>query len=252
MSASPAAVSLDDISVRYRVAAERFGTFKEYLIRRLRGQVSHHEFLALHGVTLSIGRGEAFGIIGRNGAGKSTLLKLVARVLRPSSGRLIVRGYVAPLLELGAGFHPELTGRENVFLNGTLLGHSQREIAGRFEEVAAFADIGDFIEAPLRTYSTGMVARLGFAVATAWVPDILILDEVLAVGDEPFQRKCFERLRHFRDSGATVVLVSHNTAQVRDSCVRAAWLERGELRALGPTAEVAAAYEAFTGGGAPR
>jgi ABC-2 type transport system ATP-binding protein/lipopolysaccharide transport system ATP-binding protein len=252
MSSSPPAVSLEDISVRYRVPTERFGTFKEYMIRRLRGQVNHHEFLALHGVTLSIARGEVFGIVGRNGAGKSTLLKLVARVLKPSSGHLIVRGYVAPLLELGAGFHPELTGRENVFLNGTLLGHSQREIAARFEEVAAFADIGDFIEAPLRTYSTGMVARLGFAVATAWVPDILILDEVLAVGDEPFQRKCFERLRLFREGGATVLFVSHNTAQVRNMCTRAAWLEHGELRALGPTTEAAAAYEAFTGGGVPR
>ncbi len=248
MSSFPPAVALEDISVRYRVPTERIGTFKEYMIRRLRGQVNHHEFLALNGVSLSVGRAEVFGIVGRNGAGKSTLLKLVARVLKPSSGRLIVRGHVAPLLELGAGFHPELTGRENVFLNGTLLGHAQREIAARFEEVAAFADIGDFIEAPLRTYSTGMVARLGFAVATAWVPDILILDEVLSVGDEDFQRKCLERMRAFQESGATVLMVSHSASTVERMCTRAAWLDHGKVRALGLAAEVTGAYHASTAG----
>jgi ABC-type polysaccharide/polyol phosphate transport system ATPase subunit len=239
------AVWLERVSVRYRVPSERIGTFKEYMIRRLRGQVNHREFAALCDVNLEIGPGEVLGIVGRNGAGKSTLLKLVARVLQPSTGRVVVHGQVAPLLELGAGFHPELTGRENVYLNGTLLGHSQREIAERFEEVATFADIGDFVEAPLRTYSSGMVARLGFAVASAWVPDILLLDEVLAVGDEPFQRKCFDRLRAFRQSGTTVLFVSHSTAAVQEMCTRAVWLDRGEVRAIGDVQEVTAAYGNF-------
>jgi ABC-type polysaccharide/polyol phosphate transport system ATPase subunit len=234
--------------VRYRVTHERIGSFKEYVIRRLKGQVNHHEFLALREVSLEVQRGEVFGVVGRNGAGKSTLLKVVSRVLGPSSGRIVVHGQVAPLLELGAGFHPELTGRENVFLNGALLGHSRREIAERFEAIAEFAELGDFLEAPLRTYSTGMVARLGFAVAAAWVPDILILDEVLSVGDEAFQRKCLARMRSFQESGATVLMVSHSSSTIEQMCKRAAWLERGEVRAYGPAAQVTAAYHAFTAG----
>jgi len=241
------AVWLEGVSVRYRVPSERIGTFKEYVIRRLRGQVEQREFSALREVSLEVAPGEVLGLVGRNGAGKSTLLKLVARVLAPSAGRVVVQGQVAPLLELGAGFHPELTGRENVYLNGTLLGHSRREVDARFEEVATFADIGDFIEAPLRTYSSGMVARLGFAVATAWAPDILLLDEVLAVGDEPFQRKCFDRLRSFRDRGSTVLFVSHSAEQVLRMCTRVVWLDHGQVRAVGEAHEVTAAYQAFTG-----
>ena len=248
MSEAPTMIMLESVSVRYKVPSERIGTFKEYAIRRIKGQVHSREFLALKEVTLDVRQGEVFGIVGRNGAGKSTLLKVVSRVLPPSSGRVIVRGHVAPLLELGAGFHPELTGRENIFLNGTLLGRSGREIAERFDEIAAFADIGDFIEAPMRTYSTGMIARLGFAVATAWTPEILILDEVLSVGDEAFQHKCLERMRSFREQGATVVIVSHSASVVNAMCARAAWLERGEVRALGPAAEVTGAYHASTAG----
>ncbi len=237
---------MEAVSIRYRVSHERIGSFKEYLIRRLKGQVNHHEFLALSDVSFAIEKGEVFGVVGRNGAGKSTLLKVVSRVLRPSTGRVVVHGQVAPLLELGAGFHPELTGRENIFLNGALLGHSRREIAAHYDEIADFAELGDFIEAPLRTFSTGMVARLGFAVAAAWVPDILILDEVLSVGDEAFQRKCLERMRSFQESGATVLMVSHSASTVEHMCARAAWLDHGQVRALGPAAEVTAAYHAST------
>jgi len=246
MSEAPTMITLESVSVRYRVPSEAIATFKEFAIRRLKGQLHTREFLALKDVTLEVRRGEAFGIVGRNGAGKSTLLKVVSRVLPPSSGRVVVHGHVAPLLELGAGFHPELTGRENVFLNGTLLGRSGREVGERFDEIAAFADIGDFIEAPMRTYSTGMIARLGFAVATAWTPEILILDEVLSVGDEAFQHKCLERMRSFRQQGTTVVMVSHSASVVNEMCSRAAWLEHGELRALGVVAEVTAAYHKFT------
>lgn len=177
---------LDNVSVRYRIPSERIITLKEYTIRRLQRQVQSRDFWALSGINLEIFRGEIFGIIGRNGAGKSTLLKVVSRVLAPTEGRVWVNGFVSPLLELGAGFHPELTGRENVYLNGTLLGYSRRDIKMKMDEILDFAEIGNFIDAPIRTFSSGMVARLGFAVATAWQPEILILDEVLAVGDEAF------------------------------------------------------------------
>jgi len=238
------AIRLEDVSVRYRVPQERYGTMKEYIIRLLQRRVNHREFWALRGINVMVCRGEVFGIIGRNGAGKSTLLKVVSRVLRPTRGRVWVKGRVAPLLELGAGFHPELTGRENVFLNGTLLGHPQGGIKQRYTQIEEFADIGSFIEAPLRTYSTGMVARLGFAVATAWEPDILVLDEVLAVGDEAFQQKCYTRINSFREQGSTVLLVSHNAELVRSMCQRAAWIEQGNVQAIGPPDEVVDMYRA--------
>ncbi|GMR11332.1 MAG: hypothetical protein BMS9Abin28_2162 [Anaerolineae bacterium] len=236
-------IRIEDVSVRYRVPQERIGTFKEYVIRRLKGQIRHHEFWALQGINLEVHRGEVFGIIGRNGAGKSTLLKVVSRVLRPTEGRVVVKGQVAPLLELGAGFHPELTGRENVFLNGALLGHTQAEIEERLDRIIEFADIGDFIISPLRTYSTGMMLRLGFAVATAWEPDLLVLDEVMAVGDEAFQQKCNGRIESFRSTGATVLLVSHNADQVRSMCQRVAWIDAGTIRALGSAEEVVRLYQ---------
>lgn len=233
---------LSDVSVRYRAPDQKYGTFKEFVIRRLQGRVEYREFWALKGVSLEVRSGEVYGIIGVNGAGKSTLLKVVSRVLKPVEGRVVVKGYVAPLLELGAGFHPELTGRENVYLNGSLLGHSQEQIDQKFDRILEFADIGSFIEAPIRTYSTGMVARLGFAVATAWDPDVLIIDEVLAVGDEAFQEKCRSRIEHFRDRGVTVLLVSHNLALIEGLCQRAAWLDHGEFKVCGDPSEVVSAY----------
>jgi ABC-type polysaccharide/polyol phosphate transport system ATPase subunit len=237
-----AVIRLDSVSVRYRVPEERYGTFKEYIIRRVQGKVKDRDFWALHDVDLEVRQGEVFGVIGRNGAGKSTMLKVVSRVLRPTKGRVRVIGRVAPLLELGAAFHHELTGRENIFLNAALLGHTQREVEERFHEIVDFADISRFIDAPLRTYSTGMVARLGFSVATAWEPDILVLDEVLAVGDEAFQEKCHERIRSFRENGATVLLVSHNTRVVREICQRVAWIDRGVLQAVGGPEEIVQRY----------
>ncbi len=236
-------IRLEDVSVRYRVPHERIGTFKEYVIRRLQRRVSHDEFWALRGVDLQVGQGEVFGIIGRNGAGKSTLLKVVARVLRPTIGRVWVRGRVAPLLEVGAGFHSELTGRENVFLNGTLLGFTWREMRAKFDRIVDYAELWEFIDAPLRTYSSGMVARLGFAIATDAKPDVLIVDEVLAVGDEAFQHKSAARMNEFREQGATILLVTHNMANVRAMCQRAAWLERGQVLALGSAEQVAAQYQ---------
>ena len=187
-------IRLENVSVEYRAPRERITSFKEYAIRLLQRRVQHLEFKALRNVDLEVRQGEVFGILGQNGAGKSTLLKVVSRVMRPTQGRVWVRGRIAPLLELGAGFHPELNGRENVFLNGTLLGYTHAEMEALFDQIVDFAELRDFINAPLRTYSTGMAVRLGFAVATATRPDILIVDEVLAVGDEQFQEKCAARM----------------------------------------------------------
>jgi len=241
--AEPVIINLENVSVRYRAPEERLATFKEYAIRRLQRPVRFTDFYALDGLNLEICRGEIFGIIGPNGAGKSTLLKVIARVLAPTTGRVRIRGRVSPLLELGAGFHPELSGRENIFLNGTLLGHSHREIVNRMEDILEFAELGRFIDAQLRTYSSGMVARLGFAVATAWQPEILILDEVLAVGDEQFRSKCAARMEHFRAAGTTVLLATHDMSTVLSMCSRALWLQGGRGLSLGPAPRVIEEYQ---------
>jgi ABC-type polysaccharide/polyol phosphate transport system ATPase subunit len=230
-------VRLEDVSVSYRVPSERIGTFKEYVIRRLQGRVQHQEFLALDQVNIKIMGGEVFGIIGKNGAGKSTLLKLVSRIMKPTGGRVWVRGRVAPLLEYGAGFHPELTGRENVFLNGALLGFTRRQMEQKFDGIVDFAELWDFIESPLRTYSSGMIARLGFAIATDVEPDILIVDEVLSVGDEAFQQKSSGRMHKFQEQGVTILLVSHNMLVIQQMCDRVAWIDHGRLQIVGTPVE---------------
>lgn len=237
------AIFLNNISVRYRIPTEAIHTFKEYMIKLLKREIDHKSFSALKEINLDIKRGEIFGIIGRNGAGKSTLMKVISKVLIPTDGRVWVKGHVSPLLQLGAGFHPELTGRENIYLNATLLGHSHAEIENKLDEIIEFAEIGNFMEAPLRTYSSGMQSRLGFAVATAWQPDILILDEVLSVGDAAFQKKCIHRMEKFRDSGATVLMVSHSIEQVREICERALWLNKGQIESLGAADEVCTKYQ---------
>jgi ABC-2 type transport system ATP-binding protein/lipopolysaccharide transport system ATP-binding protein len=235
-------VRLENVSVEYRAPRERINSFKEYAIRLLQRRVRHEEFKALRNVNLEIGQGEVFGIVGHNGAGKSTLLKVVSRVMKPTQGRVWVKGRVAPLLELGAGFHPELSGRENVFLNGTLLGYTHGQMEALFESIVEFAESRDFIDSPLRTYSTGMAVRLGFAVATATRPDILIVDEVLAVGDEQFQEKCKARMAEFRQSGTTILLVTHDSNLVAKICDRAAWLDHGEVLTVSDPAEVIDQY----------
>jgi lipopolysaccharide transport system ATP-binding protein len=235
-------VLLEHVGVRYRAPDERIPSIKEYLIRWVQRKIRHRDFWALRDVNLSIIRGESLGLIGHNGAGKSTMLKLIARVLRPTQGRVLVRGNVAPLLEFGAGFHPELTGRENVYLNGALLGYSHRQMAEKFDRIVDFAELWDFIDAPMRTYSSGMWARLGFAVATDIKPDILIIDEVLSVGDESFQRKGYARMQEFRDQGATILFVSHSMDLIEQICQRAAWLDHGQLKAVGKPEDVIYAY----------
>lgn len=237
-------ILLQNVTVKYRAPEVRIRTFKEYMIRTLQRKVRFKEFLALNQINIEVQRGETLGIIGRNGAGKSTLLKVMSRVLVPTEGRVWIRGRVSPLLELGAGFHPELTGRENVFLNGTLLGHPMREVENAMDGIIDFAEIGTFIEAPLRTYSSGMVARLGFAVATAWKPEILILDEILSVGDEAFRQKCQTRMEDFHDGGTTSFLVSHSMDTVAALCSRVMWLDHGRVRSVGDPKTVIAEYRA--------
>lgn len=238
-------VVLNEATVRYRIPREKVRTFKEFAIRRMQGKLQFEDLLALHKVSFEVKRGEVFGLIGANGAGKTTLLRLVARVMRPTSGRVIVRGRVAPLLAMGAGFHPELTGRENVFLNGTLLGYTRRQIEERMDWIVKFSELDGFIDAPLRAYSSGMMARLGFAVATAQMPEVLIIDEVLSVGDIAFQEKSGARISEFREAGATILLVSHSMSVVKKMCNRAAWLHHGKIMELGESAMVVEKFERY-------
>ncbi len=236
-------VVLDEISLCYRLAKQRVPSIKEFAIHLVKGMLSYEKLWALRGVSLEIHRGETLGIVGRNGAGKSTLLKVISRVLVPTEGRLSVVGTVAPILELGTGFDYELTGLENVELNGLLLGRSRREIDRELDAIIDFSGLGDFIRSPIRNYSSGMLARLGFSIATAWIPDLLILDEVLAVGDAAFTKRCEERVAQFREAGTTVLLVSHSEEAIRRTCSRCIWLDAGTVRASGSTEEVLAAYQ---------
>ncbi len=235
-------IRLEGVSLCYRLAKQRIPSLKEYAIHFLRGSLAYEQLWALRGIDLTVRRGETVGIIGRNGAGKSTLLKVISKVMKPTEGTARVSGTIAPILELGSGFDYELTGLENVYLNALLLGHSKREIEERVDEIVDFSGLGDFIRAPLRNYSSGMQARLGFSIATAWVPDILILDEVLSVGDATFTQKCEDRLRTFHDAGATVLMVSHATQAITKNCTRAVWLDDGEMKADGDASEVIALY----------
>jgi len=235
-------ICLENVSVCYRVQRERIGTFKEYAIRWLQGKIKTHKFMALQNVNLQIYKGETFGVIGRNGAGKSTMLKLISRVIKPTSGRIWVRGMVAPLLELGAGFHPELSGRENVFLNGAMLGFSRQEMKQKLDQIIEFSDLSYFIAAPMRTYSSGMWARLGFAVATDSQPEILIVDEILSVGDEAFQKKCIDRIRRYSETGTTILMVSHVMQLIESMCNRVVWIDHGVVKAVGTPPQVIQSY----------
>ena len=238
----PVAIRLEDVGVQYRLAKQRIPSFKEYAVHWMRGTLVHEEFWGLREVSFSIHRGESVGIIGHNGAGKSTLLKAISRVLVPSRGKVTTVGSLMPLLELGTGFDMELTGFENIYLNALLFGHTRAQVDREVASIVEATGLGDFVYAPIRQYSSGMVARLGFAVATAWVPDILILDEVLAVGDAAFRQRCEARLQRFRDAGTTILLVSHEPAAIRANCSRCLWLDKGRLRGDGPSEEVIRMY----------
>jgi ABC-type polysaccharide/polyol phosphate transport system ATPase subunit len=237
-------IRLEGVTQRYRVISERPDTIRELFSRFLRHKTSFHDFDALKDVTLSVPKGEMLGIIGRNGSGKSTMLKIIAGVYRPTAGQVEVNGTVAPLIELGAGFHNELTGRENILLNGLLLGYSKREMLSRQDSIIEFAGIGDFIDAPVKQYSSGMYTRLAFSVATEVDPDILVVDEILAVGDLGFQAKCLDRLKQFRAAGKTILLVTHSMDMVLQFCDRAIFLEKGQILFDGDTEQAVELYRA--------
>jgi ABC-type polysaccharide/polyol phosphate transport system ATPase subunit len=243
---APPVLELDRISLRYRLAKQRLPSFKDYAIHWVKGTLTYESFWALTEVSFSVAPGEVVGIVGRNGAGKSSLLKIISRVLEPTSGTMASEGRTAAILELGTGFDHELTGRENIFLNGMLLGRTKREIRERMDAIVEYSELGDFIESPIRTYSSGMLGRLGFAIASAWTPDLLILDEVFAAGDAAFTRKCEKTLNDFRDAGVTILLVSHSAALVLETCTRALWLDHGRLLADGEVAQVVTAYDQST------
>lgn len=237
------AIRVDNVTQRFRVIHDRPDTVRELFAKFRRHQARYHDFDAVKGVSLQIAKGQMVGLIGRNGSGKSTLLKIIAGVYRPTAGRVSIQGTLAPLIELGAGFHAELTGRENILLNGLLMGYSKREMQARTESIIEFAEIGDFIDAPVKQYSSGMYTRLAFAVATEVDPDILLLDEILAVGDAGFRQKCFNRIEAFRQAGKTIVFVTHDMQQIRNYCDRAVLLEKGEVRAEGDPEKVIRSYE---------
>ena len=237
-------IELKGVSLCYRLAKHRIGSFKEYAIHLVRGSLKYEELWAMREISFAIADQETVGIVGHNGAGKSTLLKVVSRILKPTSGKVTVRGRVAPILELGTGFDIELTGRENIFLNALLLGRKRHEIVRAVDAIVDFSGLEDFIDAPLRNYSSGMTARLGFSIATAWRPDVLVLDEVFAVGDAGFAKKCEARMAELRASGTTFLLVSHAPEFVARNCTRAIWIDKGVVRGDGACDEVLAAYTA--------
>ena len=234
------AIEVHDLTKKFRLYHDRNQSLKATMMRGRRSR--YEEFLAVDDVSVDIRAGETFGFIGRNGSGKSTLLKVLARIYRPDAGTVQVNGKLSALLELGAGFHPELSGRENVYLNGSILGLAKKELDRRFDEIVDFAELHQFIDMPVKNYSSGMYVRLGFSVAINVDPDVLIVDEVLAVGDELFQRKCTAKFAELRQAGTTIVLVSHSLAAMRSMCDRAMWLDKGICRSVGPSGDVIDAY----------
>ncbi len=238
------AIEVNDVSMIFNIASEQLNNLKEYFIKIMRHELFFKEFRALDHVRFKVRRGEVVGLEGTNGSGKSTMLKCIAGVLEPSEGSIVVRGNIAPLIELGAGFDAELTARENIYLNGSLLGYSREFVDEHLQEIIDFAELQDFMDMPLKSYSSGMVARIAFAIATVTEPDVLIVDETLSVGDVFFQEKCEARIKSFIDSGnVTVLFVSHSMKQVERICERAIWIEKGVQRMDGPVEEVVEAYE---------
>ena len=235
-------IKVSDVSMMFNISSEKIDSIKEYFIKAVHHELHFQEFWALQNVSFSLEKGESLGIVGLNGSGKSTLLKIVSGILKPTKGRVETYGSIAPLIELGAGFDANLSARENIYLNGAILGYDRSYMKKRFDEIIEFAELQDFVDTAIKNYSSGMVARLGFAIATMNVPDILIIDEILAVGDYKFQEKSFDRMKQMIDSGATVVFVSHSIEQVQKICKKALWLEHGHVRMLGDAQEVCTEY----------
>lgn len=235
-------IEINDLTIRFNLASEKIDNIKEYFIKLIKRQLLFQEFLAIDNFSLNIKRGESWALVGVNGSGKSTLLKAISGIMKPYKGTIKVNGSIAPMIELGAGFDANLTARENIYLNGLILGHSKKFMEEHFDSIVEFAEIEKFLDSPIKNFSSGMKARLGFAVATMVNPDILICDEVLAVGDAKFKKKCQERMKDMLSGGTTLIFVSHNIEQVKELCDHAAWIEKGHLIQAGEVNEVCDAY----------
>lgn len=237
-------LEVNNVTMQFRMVNDKIDSLKEYFVKLFSGQLHYNHFTVLDDISFTVNKGEVVGIIGRNGAGKSTLLKIVSGVLKPTRGKVTAHGNIVPMLELGAGFDPELSGRENIFLNGAILGYSKQFLNEKYQEILEFSELGnDFIEMPIRNYSSGMMMRLAFSIATVVNPEILIVDEILAVGDEGFQAKSKKRMLELMSGGTTVLFVSHSLKQIREMCDRVVWIDNHKIKMVGPTAEVCKAYE---------
>ena len=248
MTENQYAVTLDNVSMHFNMSSEKIDILKEYFLKMVKGQLFYKDFVAVSDISLKVKKGEVFGIVGTNGSGKSTLLKIISGILTPTTGTVSIDGKIAPLIELGAGFDGELTARENIYLNGAVLGFEKDFISSKFDDIVDFAELRDFLDMPIKNYSSGMVARIAFSIATMVKPDILIVDEILSVGDFLFQQKCEQRIREMMAGGTTVILVSHSIAQIESMCTRVLWIEKSKLRMLGPTQEVCDAYKSLQNG----
>ena len=235
-------INIQDVSMRFRLSNDRITSLKEFVTTALRGKLQYKEFEALQHISFQVRKGETVGIIGRNGSGKSTLLKIISGIMKPTTGKVIVQGNVVPMLELGSGFDMDLTGRENIFLNGAILGYTEDFLNDKYDEIVAFSELGEFIHAPIRNYSSGMLMRLAFSIAAMVAPEIFIADEILAVGDEAFQQKSLARMKEMMSGGTTVLLVSHSLEQIKEVCDRVIWLDHGRIKMAGDVNEVCDAY----------
>lgn len=242
MEAENKIIDVNNVTMRFNLATEKTDTIKEYFLKLIKGKLLFDEFFALQDVSFSVNKGEAIALVGENGSGKSTMLKIIAGVLYPTMGSVAVHGSIAPLIELGAGFDMNLTARENIFLNGAVLGNDRAVMQERLKSIMDFSELWSFIDVPLKNFSSGMIARLGFSIATEVSADILIVDEILAVGDQRFREKCQERMNDMLANGTTLLLVSHTIEQVRALCQRAVWLSHGKVQMMGPVGEVCDAY----------
>ncbi len=236
-------IKVQDVSMHFNLMEEKVDSLKEYFMKLIKGKLLYNDFIALQHVSFTVEKGEILGLIGLNGAGKSTLLKILAGVLAPTTGKVMVKGKIAPLIEVGAGFDPELTARENIFLNGAILGHSEAYMKEHFQEIIDFAELQQFVDVPVKNFSSGMYARLGFSIATMVQPDILIVDEVLSVGDYRFQEKCEQRIRKMIEKGVTIIMVSHDNDLIQKLCTKVVWLDHGKVKAIGDTQEICSEYE---------
>ena len=237
------AISVKDVTMKFNMCNDKISSIKEYFVKMMKKQLRFTEFVALKNISFDVKKGEVLGIIGLNGAGKSTLLKIVSGILKPSDGEVKINGNISPLIELGAGFDMELTARENIFLNGYVLGYSKKYIEEKFDEIVEFSELNDFLDVPIKNFSSGMVARLGFSIATTVKPDILIVDEILSVGDYKFKDKCEERIAKMMAGGTTVIIVSHSIEQIEKLCDRVIWLEKGKMISFGATKDICDQYK---------